>query len=75
MSTPEVYLITAIHADGSRRQWAGPQPRIHFQMVGSICIGKYEEIDDPHRKIETRYEYQPLHTLPDCPTKNKTLTQ
>ncbi|MGL4233298.1 MAG: hypothetical protein ACRCWJ_18165 [Casimicrobium sp.] len=81
MSTPDVYLITAIHADGSRRQWTGKwmSHESHKTLYSTKrstqeIINAYEHFD-PHVKLVDHYVLHPLDTLPDCPTKNKTLIQ
>jgi hypothetical protein len=75
MSAPEVYLITAIEADGSRRTWVGPKPVHVYTQISIDYMHAHVELHDPHRTSTTRYEVKPLHTLPDCPTKDKQLTQ
>lgn len=72
---PEVYLITAIHADGSRRQWAGKKPKSLEDEDIDFAYGFFGDIHDPHRTPGTAYDLIPFLLLPDCALKDKAIYQ
>jgi hypothetical protein len=69
-----VYLITAIHFDGSRRQWAG-KIELSTHQTAIDCMRVEAPICDQHWQPGTRYETIPIELLPDCAIKHKNLIQ
>jgi hypothetical protein len=76
-----IYLITATHADGSRRQWVGKKALRAVETRFFKFLEDQPDADPFMQQMpepsmgKSRYTFAPLHRLYDCALKDKAITQ